>query len=116
MGAWAGSLHSPMIQGPLMFSIYTAYLLSRTLVPCFSAYCSRPLIPAITTSRAVAACLGNGKSFLDRAHIATYVHGPGRRAEIQSTSVRVAFGLLIAVLEPGFPTSPRFFPKSTPGL
>jgi multidrug efflux pump subunit AcrB len=115
MGGMGRFLFMPMMLA-VMFSMTTAYLLSRTLVPCFSAYLLKPHHPGHRDQPGpVGRLFGQWEKLIDRG-IAAYVHTLDVVLKYKVATIAIAFGLLIAVLGALVPIVRRdFFPEVDSG-
>jgi multidrug efflux pump subunit AcrB len=97
------------------FAMTTAYLLSRTLVPCTSSYLLKKHDPDEKPSGAIALAFARWAGFIDQA-IRLY----GRALDVvlahRVKTVLIAFGLLVVTLTVMIPFSRRdFFPEADAG-
>jgi multidrug efflux pump subunit AcrB len=100
----------------VMFAMTTAYLLSRTLVPCASAFLLKPHGAHEHASQGpIARTFAAWEKLIDRG-IALYVRGLDVVLKYKVLTIGLAFGLLVAVLVALIPVMRRdFFPEVDSG-
>jgi multidrug efflux pump subunit AcrB len=115
MGGMGRFLFMPMMLA-VMFSMTTAYLLSRTLVPCFSAYLLKPhVLGHHQQPGPVGRLFARWEQLIDRG-IALYVHALDVVLRHKVATVAIAFSLLLVVLGALIPFVRRdFFPEVDSG-
>jgi multidrug efflux pump subunit AcrB len=115
MGGMGKFLFMPMMLA-VMFSMTTAYLLSRTLVPCFSAYLLKPHVAGHHEPLGpVGQLFARWEKLIDQG-IDLYVRALDVVLKYKVATIAIAFSLLIVVLGALIPLVRRdFFPDVDSG-